>query len=204
MRFAGSAWCGSKPKQRCRSADFGQGSPHQNMARSLLRMPPILRRTRTAAVNREQCETVRRCACAKRLGCAHDLMFVASHHTRRKQFFGYDGLAREKEALDASAELCPRWLPPEEQRNDEEVAADWELPLLIRGLLGADAADSGCRTGACARQGEGEGDEGAGRRGRGEAAARARIGAIEQWSAEATTVQTRLRLRGPRPPHAHG
>ena len=204
MRFAGSAWCGSKPKQRCRSADFGQGSPHQNMARSLLRMPPILRRTRTAAVNREQCETVRRCARAKRLGCAHDLMFVASHHTRRKQFFGYDGLAREKEALDASPELCPRWLPPEEQRNDEEVAADWELPLLIRGLLGADAADSGCRTGACARQGEGEGDEGAGRRGRGEAAARARIGAIEQWSAEATTVQTRLRLRGPRPPHAPG
>ena len=172
MRFAGSAWCGSKPKQRCRSADFGQGSPHQNMARSLLRMPPILRRTRTAAVNREQCETVRRCARAKRLGCAHDLMLVASHHTRRKQFFGDDGLAREKEALDASPELCPRWLPPEEQRNDEEVAADWELPLLIRGLLGADAADSGCRTGACARQGEGEGDEGAG----GEAAARPRQG----------------------------
>jgi hypothetical protein len=106
------------------------------------------------------------------------------------------------------------------------VAADWDLPLLIRRLLGADTADSGCQAGACTRQGEGEGEgrwrgaarargsearalggEGAGRRKPprardGEAAARTRVGAIEQGSPEATTVQTRL--RGLRPPQTPG
>ena len=55
------------------------------------------------------------------------------------------------------------------------------------------------KAGACARQGEGEGDEGAGRRGRGKGA---RWGHRAGGGAEATTVQTRLSLRGPRPRHA--